>query len=157
MKTARLVAVAFAFCALTTLPFSTAIVSAQAETETATDWSEMNGTWKATEGTMAGQKFPAGQLDSIRLKINNGSFDFAGSGIEQSGKLEMVAATDDKPATLDVIVEEGPNEGNTVQAICKMEEGKLIVCYAMTGDRPKDFTSTAENNTLLLTYETVEE
>ena len=54
---------------------------------------------------------------------------------------------------MDIKIESGPNKGKTLKTIFKFDANKLIICYAIDGDkRPDAFESTAENTFLLIEY-----
>ena len=120
------------------------------------EWKDLNATWQPVKMQMAGNDFPSEQIQSIKLTLKDGEYTMKMiGGVEESGKVELGEGDDDKPAAMDISIEEGQNKGKTIKAIFKIEEEKLIVCYAMTGDRPTEFESTKDNGYLFLEYEKV--
>ncbi len=119
------------------------------------DVASVNGTWKPTKGKLAGRELPKEQLESILLKVNKGTYETHGTGFVESGKLVIRIPETDKPQAIDVVIEKGDNAGMTMEGIIRIEGEKLIVCYAVAGERPTSFESGEDAQTLLLEYQSL--
>ena len=119
------------------------------------DWTTWNATWQPKTGKFNGRDIPTAQIEPIILTIESGVFRIDTPGFQEKGKLVFGQTTSaNEPQTLDVVIEQGPNAGTTLKAICKLTDDKLTICYAMdSGQRPTVFESTEENKALLLEYE----
>lgn len=117
------------------------------------DKASINGSWKPIKGTLAGRELPKEQLESIRLTINNGAYETHGTGFVESGQMVIPIPVTNKPQSIDVVIDKGENAGTTMQGIVRVEGEKLVVCYAISGERPANFESEYGGQTLLLEYE----
>ena len=118
--------------------------------------SSLTGTWAPIEVTVHGYALPEERRESIRFEISDGRFRFTSHDIVETGTVVVREGTDGLPASIDLDFEQGPNQGTIVRGICKLEDGKLVICYATGGDRPTEFSSTLESETLLLEYQRIE-
>jgi uncharacterized protein (TIGR03067 family) len=123
-----------------------------------TDWSAWNGTWRPDKAVFAGQPVPEEQLQMMTLKMNQGTFEFSLPGFVEKGRLAVTPAAPggQSPGQLDVIVEEGPengNKGQTIPAIYRFESGRLVICYGTANrPRPTEFRSDADNQQAVIEY-----
>lgn len=120
------------------------------------DKASINGSWKPVKGTLVGRELPKEQLDSILLTINNGAYETHGTGFEESGKMVIPIPATNQFQPIDVVIEKGSNAGTTIQGIVRVEGETLVVCYAISGERPTIFESKEGEQTLLLEYEKVQ-
>ena len=118
--------------------------------------SSLTGTWAPVEVTVHGYALPDEQRETIRFEISDGRFRFTSRDIIETGTIVVSPGTDGLPASIDLDFEQGPNQGTIVRGIFKLAEGKLFICYATGGERPTEFVSTLESETLLLEYQQIE-
>lgn len=88
----------------------------------------LKGTWVSDEGIDSTWTFEG---EILKATVN---------GLDYTCKVK--ADPKAKPATLDLVIDEGPEEskGKTSKCIYKIENGKLILCVSLPGkDRPKEF------------------
>ncbi|MGI9517659.1 MAG: TIGR03067 domain-containing protein [Pirellulaceae bacterium] len=117
--------------------------------------SSLTGTWAPVNVTLHGYPLPEERRKSITFEITDGRFRFTSGDIEEQGTISVTAGSSGLPTSVDLVFEDGPNQGTTIRGICKIEDGKLFVCYATGGERPTEFASTLESETLLLEYQRV--
>ena len=110
------------------------------------------GTWVPTEGQLNGEKLPEDFLKSIKLVIAADNKYSATAGEQtETGTFKVDDAK--KPTTMDIVPGDGPKKGETVLAIYEMKGDTMKVCYSLEGkERPKEFTSTADNKHLVFVY-----
>jgi len=112
---------------------------------------DLKGTWIPTEGMAAGQKFPDNFLTTTKLMLSDGRYTVVVGEEKEDGTCKMDFSK--KPATCDIVAESGANKGKSIPAIIEVSGDTMKVCYNMNGaDRPKDFTSTAENKFVMMSY-----
>jgi uncharacterized protein (TIGR03067 family) len=112
---------------------------------------DVKGTWLPTDGVAAGQKLPDNVLSTTKLIMTPETYTVIVGEQKEDGELKIDFAK--KPATVDVRPTMGPNKGKMIPAIIEVTGDTMKVCYNTAGpDRPKDFTSTAENKFVLMTY-----
>jgi uncharacterized protein (TIGR03067 family) len=88
----------------------------------------LKGTWVSDEGIESSWTFDG---DKLKASVN---------GVDYTCK--VTADPKAKPATLDLAIDDGPEEakGKASKCIYKWEGEKLILCVSMPGkDRPKEF------------------
>jgi len=113
------------------------------------DWKILAGTWKVDGATLNGDDATAA-LKAAVLTIEQGKYKLL-LGNTDSGTLTI--DPDKKPRSMTITGTEGPNKGKTFPAIYEIDGDSLKICYALNGkEAPKEFKSTAENKTLLVTY-----
>jgi uncharacterized protein (TIGR03067 family) len=117
---------------------------------TADDWKKLAGTWKVDAATFNGDDATALFKEAV-LTIEEGKYKVAFGGMNDVGTLALDPAK--KPKEMTITGTDGPSKGKTMPAIYEIDGDTLKVCYAIEGkDAPKEFKSTAENKTLLVTY-----
>ncbi len=88
----------------------------------------LKGTWVSAEPFESKWTFEG---ENLKASVN---------GMDYTCKVK--ADPKAKPATLDFMINEGPDEakGTTSKCIYKLEDGKLTMCVSLPGkDRPKEF------------------
>jgi uncharacterized protein (TIGR03067 family) len=91
----------------------------------------LKGTWVSAEGIDSTWTFEG---ETLKASVN---------GLDYTCKVKIDPKA--KPATLDFIIDEGPEDskGKTSKCIYKFEGEKLILCVSHPGkDRPKEFEQT---------------
>ena len=117
-------------------------------------WSKLNATWQPVVMKLSGSDLPKAQMESIKLTMKDGKYEMkSDGGFEQTGKVSLGEVTEGKPAQMDIEFENEEKEIKKIQAIYKFENGKLVICYRMEGDRPAVFESNRENQNLYIEYE----
>src|SRR5262249_37225410 len=112
---------------------------------------DMKGTWVPDDGMMAGQKLPDNFLNSTKLLLNDGKYNVVVGEEKEEGTYKVDASK--TPLVIDIEPQIGPNKGKKIPAIIEIKGDTMKVAYNMAGaDRPKDFTSTAENKFIVITY-----
>jgi uncharacterized protein (TIGR03067 family) len=117
----------------------------------AADEKDLNGTWVATEATRNGQKVPDDFIKDNSVTFTDGKYKaFLGAATEE-GTYKVDRSK--KPNTIDMNPRSGRKKGATMQAIFELDGDMLKICWNLTtNQRPKDFTSTAENKQFLVIY-----
>jgi uncharacterized protein (TIGR03067 family) len=134
--------------ALTTAVVVSPTVRADAAAD---DWKRLAGTWKVDSATLNGDDATAAFKEAV-LTIGEEKYSVAFAGTTDAGKLTLDPAK--KPKQMTIKGTEGPNKDKTIPAIYEVDGDTLKVCYTLEGKEvPKEFKSTAENKTLLVTYQ----
>jgi uncharacterized protein (TIGR03067 family) len=117
---------------------------------TADDWKRLAGTWKIDSATLNGEDATAGLKTGV-LTIEEGKYKIDFGGMPDAGTVMLDPAK--KPKAMTITGTDGPNKGKTIPAIYDIDGDTLKVCYTLDGkEPPKEFKSTAETKTLLVTY-----
>lgn len=125
-------------------------VTAMAEDKpTPFDPAKLVGDWKVAEGTKAGQKDNRPD-DAVTITKDTIIHEYDGKRFVFAYKLDLRST----PTAIDMTIREPEDlKGNEAKGITKLVGGKLTLCYhPMGGDRPKLFTSTAENGHFLWVF-----
>jgi uncharacterized protein (TIGR03067 family) len=111
---------------------------------------DLNGTWTISEAQLGGEKAPDDLL-KITLTITDGKYSVKVGERTETGAFTIDAKQ--KPMTLDVSAENGPNKDKKMLAIFELSDDTLKVCYKLDySGRPKEFASTKDDNQFLVTY-----
>jgi uncharacterized protein (TIGR03067 family) len=97
----------------------------------------LKGTWVSDEGIDSKWTFDG---ESLKASVN---------GLDYTCKVKVDPKA--KPATLDLIIDEGPEDakGKTSKCIYKLDGEKLTLCVSLPGkDRPKDFAQVEDESYL---------
>lgn len=115
------------------------------------DLKPLQGSWKPTEGTVAGAKMEEPFLKSLLLQINGDAYTLTSSGPADKGTLTADSKT--KPASMTITGVEGPNRGKTYYSIYELKDETLKICYSLDEkNKPTEFTSTGQNKQILIVY-----
>jgi uncharacterized protein (TIGR03067 family) len=125
------------------------------EDPTKAELSKLDGTWQVTSFKMKGieliDKLPQEQL---LITFKNGEFSWANEG-GASGKIVVIDPSK-TPKEVDYTYTEGEDKGKTSKAIYKLDGDTFTDCFGPAGSaRPKEFTSTDENDQMVLVYKRV--
>jgi uncharacterized protein (TIGR03067 family) len=112
---------------------------AAADEDAKKEYERFTGTWKFASIEVDGKKVPEEALKgALILKGDKWTLkhgDETGSG---TYKVDLSK----KPKTIDIEIMEGPQKGETMKGIYKLEGDTYTVCLAFKGkDRPTDFAS----------------
>jgi len=128
------------------------VVVGVANGDQAADLKALEGTWSPVDFKIGGKAGVPESIKDFKLTIAGATYSLATGKQTDKGTLKL----DDKatPKGMDVVGTDGPNKGNTLLAIYKIDGDKLTICYALDGKvRPTAFESTQENGWLLATYQ----
>jgi uncharacterized protein (TIGR03067 family) len=115
----------------------------------------IDGNWLAVEAELGGKQIDEEYLSVITLSIQKDECELHIGGNSDKGTLKFIPYV--IPMAFDFTSLEGPNKGKTYKAIYKNTGGYLIICFnTESPDRPKVFTSTAENHFHLVRYKRAE-
>jgi uncharacterized protein (TIGR03067 family) len=131
--------------------FVAVIVSPSVRGDAAADeWKKLAGTWKVDAATVNGDDSTALFKDTV-LTLEEGKYKVTFAKTNDVGTITLDPAKNPKQMT--IMGTDGPSKGKTLPAIYEVDGDTLKVCYATEGkDPPKEFKSTAESKTLLVTY-----
>lgn len=142
--------------ALALLMSMTTIASADDAKEKAIkkDHKLMEGTWKIVALEINGNK--SGDADASKFTVVNGA-DGTWSLRSEGNEIVKGTSTIDptqNPKTIDFIPTSGQDQGKTMLGIYELKKNTRKLCFASAGqNRPTEFSSTAENQHILVTFE----
>lgn len=139
----RLFATLFALVAVSGLAFG--------EEKAKFDAAKLVGKWKFTEGTKAGDKVEAKNLESD-VTFTKDSVTIEGGGEKHVMKFKIDASK--SPVQIDFEGEEGPAKGFKAEGIIALDGDTLKLAYSTNipgfdGKRPEKFESTKDNKSFL--------
>ncbi|MCR9296803.1 MAG: TIGR03067 domain-containing protein [bacterium] len=116
----------------------------------------IQGTWQVTTLSINGNKAKDG--DAKKFTVVNG--DDGTWSIRSEGKeISKGTSTFDptkKPKTIDFTPTEGGGKGDQFLGIYQLGKNARRLCFSLAGkDRPTEFSSTPENQQILVTFERV--
>lgn len=120
------------------------------------DRKRIQGTWQVTALTINGNK--AKDEDAKKLTVVN---DDKGTWNLRSGNMEISKGTSTfdptkKPKTIDFTPTDGGGKGDQFLGIYQLGKNARKLCFAPAGkDRPTEFSSTPENQHILVEFERV--
>lgn len=144
--------------ALALLMSMTTLASADDAKEAAIkkDHKLIEGTWRIKTLEVNGNK--AGDADATKFTVVNGA-DGAWSLRSEGNEVAKGTSTIDptqKPRTIDFMPTSGQDQGQTLLGIYELKKNTRKLCFAPAGrNRPTEFSSTAENQQILVTFERV--
>lgn len=119
------------------------------------DLAKFEGTWVFTSWKSNGQTLDADNLESAKWSVKGDRYTFEIDGVEEEGTIKLDPTK--KVPTIDLAITAGNDKGKEQFGIYKIEKDTITFCFARPGakDRPTDFTSTADNQTILVTVKRV--
>lgn len=109
----------------------------------------LDGKWKCISALLGGGTF---QYKILSVMVKGKNYSSLVNNQKETG--EITLNSDFTPKQMDVIINEGPNQGKTLPAIYDLKNKELTVCYNIIGsNRPAEFSSTKENGFLLLKFQ----
>jgi uncharacterized protein (TIGR03067 family) len=120
------------------------------------DRKRIQGTWQVTALTINGNK--AKEEDAKKITVVNG--DDGTWKVRSDGKeISKGTSTFDpttKPMAIDFTPTDGGGKGDVFLGIYQLGKNTRKLCFAPSGkDRPAEFSSTSENQHILVTFERV--
>jgi uncharacterized protein (TIGR03067 family) len=120
------------------------------------DRQRLQGTWRVTALTVNGNKVK--EADAKKITVVNGD-DGTWSVRSESKEISHGTSVLDptkKPKTIDFTPRDGGGKGDRFQGIYQLKKNSRKLCFAPAGKvRPTEFTSTADNQHILVTLERV--
>ncbi|PAY18765.1 TIGR03067 domain-containing protein [Rhodopirellula sp. SM50] len=121
------------------------------------DRKKLQGVWQVTSLVIAGNK--ANDEDVKKMTVVNGddgTWSVRSEGKETSKGVSTISPSA-KPKTIDFTATEGGSSGEHFVGIYQLGKNKRKLCFVRRDkDRPTDFTSTTENQAILVTYKRIE-
>jgi uncharacterized protein (TIGR03067 family) len=110
-----------------------------------------DGTWQVETAEMGGKPMGDDFVKSTTLTIDGENYTVMVSGGADKGTTKVDKTT--SPKSMDIMGTDGPNKGKTFLAIYEWNDGKLKVCYDLSGaERPKEFATKPSTYQFLATY-----
>ena len=110
------------------------------------------GTWIATSSTFDDQKAPEEIVRSIKRIVTDDHVVWQRDGKQFAGT-KIVLDPTKEPNTIDVIPDGGPNRGERILGIYKLDRDTLTICMAAPGQpRPKEFRAEKGSGWTLQTF-----
>jgi uncharacterized protein (TIGR03067 family) len=118
--------------------------------------SMIDGSWVPATAHMGGQPFPEPVLKTMRLTVSGTDYVVSVGGGLDKGTIAIDSTT--SPMSMTVTGVEGPNAGKRFPAIFELVDGRLRICYDLSGQaRPTAFASAAGSMHFLVDYQRVAE
>jgi uncharacterized protein (TIGR03067 family) len=120
------------------------------EKEEKDDAKKFAGDWTITAWRQYGNDLDQDQLDTAKWTVKDDKYTFEMSGNLEEGKLKIDSSK--KTPTVDLDITEGNCKGKGQPGIYKIDGDTITLCLAKPGgtDRPTDFTSTEDNQQILI-------
>jgi uncharacterized protein (TIGR03067 family) len=118
----------------------------------ARDLEAMQGAWTMVSFEVNGNAVSEAQTRTGRLVVKGDKYAPTLGGRKTT--LTMVLDASKTPRTMDLTFEDGPNRGQTVKGIFKIEGDRLTVCRGLGSDtvRPVEFSTGAESGLSLVVW-----
>jgi uncharacterized protein (TIGR03067 family) len=110
------------------------------------------GEWKVVKVKFAGRDLPEEDIQNMRLSVSGRTWQNEANGSSESGKFEFPETADGEPQKVDLIIEKGESAGMTLEGIIRPAATGFEVCYAVSGERPRQFESNEGGMNLLINY-----
>jgi uncharacterized protein (TIGR03067 family) len=135
-----------------TLGFTLALLAAPAKESGKDDeLKKLAGDWSVIAWKQSGESLDDGDLEGAKWSVKDGKYTFELGGNTEEGTIKL--DTSKKVWTIDLTITEGSDKGKEQPGIYKIDGETITFCFGRPGvkDRPKDFTSTADNENILIT------
>jgi uncharacterized protein (TIGR03067 family) len=132
--------------------FASVLIAADsAKGEPKKDLDQMQGSWVVASGESGGNAIADEQAKATRFVIKGDKYIYTIPDYREEGTLKL--DQDKKPKAIDVKIVEGRDQGEVQLGIYELAKDTLKLCFAPPGKdnkRPKNFSSNADNDQLLL-------
>jgi uncharacterized protein (TIGR03067 family) len=117
----------------------------------ADDKDKLQGTWAWVEAERAGKKADADEFKDFKMVFRGEKLSVDPDGENREGTFKLDPTQ--KPKTIDLILQDGPEKGKTIRGIYSLEGDTLKLCFNDQGDqdRPTDFTSKEGSRLVVVT------
>jgi uncharacterized protein (TIGR03067 family) len=99
------------------------------------DKEKLQGTWVGVEGELAGEKLPAGDIETLKLIIEGDKITANAGGEKKEATFKLDPTQ--KPKAIDLMPQDGAEKGKTITAIYSLEGDTLKLCLEDAGDQPR--------------------
>jgi uncharacterized protein (TIGR03067 family) len=117
------------------------------------DFKKLTGDWTITAWKQSGEALDKDDLEGSKWAVKDGKYKFQLGGNEEEGTIKVDPSK--KTPTIDLTITEGNDKGKEQPGIYKIDGETITFCFARPGaaakDRPTEFTSTEENQQILIT------
>lgn len=117
---------------------------------------KLEGKWTFTAFEQAGRaSFAADALKELKWTVVGDKYTFDTGNASEEGTIKIDAAK--KPATIDLSITSGVDEGKSQPGIYKIDGDEITFCLARPGgtERPTEFTSTEKNDFILVKFKKI--
>ena len=87
----------------------------------------LRGEWVPVQQEIGGKALPAAIFEKEKLTLSDTNYTFIAESVDRG----VVKYSGNK---MDIYGREGVNSGKHFTAICKLEKGRLFICYNLAGD-----------------------
>jgi uncharacterized protein (TIGR03067 family) len=114
------------------------------------DKTTLQGTWAYESMEWDGKKIAVDQINQTTITFDGDKFTVkVGDKVTMTGTYKFDPAK--SPKTVDATLTEGQGKGNTPLGIYKIDGDTITACIKLTGrERPKEFKTTAQSDTVLV-------
>jgi len=141
------------FSLFAALAFAIPLVAAPAKEgkDDKDDLKKLAGDWTVTAWRQSGSDLDKEDLEGSKWAVKDGKYKFELGGNEEEGTIKLDPSK--KVPTIDLAITEGNDKGKEQPGIYKIDGDTVTFCFARPGakDRPTDFTSTEDNQNILIT------
>lgn len=115
------------------------------------DLAKFDGAWVFSSWLQYGRSLDDESRESAKWSVKGDKYTFEIDGAREEGTIKLDPTK--KIGTIDLAITEGNDRGKEQFGIYKIDGETITFCFARAGvkERPTDFTSTADNNNILVT------
>ncbi len=117
---------------------------------------KIEGTWKIREGKNKGEPLTEEELTGNRVVVGENMIAVVDAKEAELYKAEFKIEVGKEPFTIDMISSMPQGGERKALGIFKLVDEGWVLCYGLTGERPKTFESTVETPTMLFVMTRVE-
>lgn len=114
------------------------------------DLKKFAGDWTVASWKQGGNDLDREQLDTAKWSVKDDKYTFEMGGNGEEGTIKLDPSK--KTPTIDLTITGGNDKGKEQPGIYKIDGDTITFCFTRPGgtDRPTDFTSTEDNNILIV-------